>query len=670
MERRITNRGGRQTIIEDEYYDYPRNGAEAARNRLEPGGPLDRTVMGTDGRPLHLQTEYEYYTLGIPRPGQHDADPSRWRTGGERGAGRARDTRAPFSPMDQRGGYDDYGYGMGAHDPYQQPNYRGDGGGYYGQGGLGGEYEGYGTPMRGMGRAGRTRGEGGGRGQGRDEDGIPAHLIEGELEFVGEGGTFVQGGGLGGRDQFGGRGGYEETGGRGGLTDRFGGMGLGDERTGRGGRTPRRDRGPGREDRRERELRHQVALDFRLDPRALSLLPLDYQNFDFQRFQETVFFTSNYDLFFGKRKALNKGVDIPQVEYGRQRNRRQDRNDGTYELPKSDNYEKNFQIVKKHNSGAFGATAILKVLESATSKWKAVVRPGTKIIGKRICLKDSKTVARSYDREVKMLSTIKGGKNILKILGFHKSERGDPYGHIFTEFCELGDVEALFKKYGDARKYMPEGFLQQLTLDMSKALLFLERGSDSLSQSRKPGWISIIHNDIKPNNIFMKSRPRGSKSVYPIFVMGDFGLASKATEPAEPSCPHYMSPRRIDDAKSRRQRPSTQMDDIFSVFVSMFLLCTHEFSFHTLRDGIEPLDFKKPREFKAPYTPWFGSLICKGCTADEKFRPTAREALEKILKHTGQEGWGKGGSKSRLWEINWLDKGVVAKWDDNKDKKE
>ncbi|KAK6525377.1 G2-specific serine/threonine protein kinase [Orbilia ellipsospora] len=714
-----------QAVMQDSYYGYTPKvelGALRSKKTKRPtSSNLDRTVMGTDGKPLHLQTEYEYYTLGIPRPGQPDGDPSRWRHGSA-GPSRAQETRAPYSSTIRPGGleqyetgmqyqnthsqpaYRDYGVGMGTRDTYRQSTYRG---GAYGERSY--------RQTR-MGREGDTRRQGGGRGRGRYEDGIPANLIEGSLEFVGEDGSFVRGDEFGGIGRLGRRDSYGETRGYDSLVDGFRGMGLRDERmrnertrTTRREETPRRgeyirgtpftDRGPSRRDpgresgrnldrqnrsirdsSRERlerpyqparEQRHQVALDFRLDPGALSLLPADYQNFDFEQIHETLFFTSNFDEVFSKARQLGRVADIPRPEKRKKRHRHRDQHDGTYELPQSENYERNFQIIKKHNSGAFGATAILKLLETATSRWKSVIRPGAKVIGKRISLKKSKTVARSYDREVKMLAIIKGHKNILTILGCHKSDSGDPYGHIFTEFCDLGDVEALFKKYEGLRKYMPEGFLQQLTLDASKALLYLERGSDDLSKPRPQNWTSIMHNDIKPNNIFMRSRPRGSRNIYPIFVMGDFGLASKATEAAEPSCPHFMSPRRIDDARSRRSTPSTQPDDIFSVFISLFQLSTHEFAFQLGKTGIQPLDFSKPNNFKAPYAPWFGTLICKGCTADEKLRPTAREALEKVIKHTSRvEGWGKGGSKSRLWEINWLSEGVVASWDDNKDKRE
>ncbi|RVD89119.1 uncharacterized protein DFL_000140 [Arthrobotrys flagrans] len=125
-----------------------------------------------------------------------------------------------------------------------------------------------------------------------------------------------------------------------------------------------------------------------------------------------------------------------------------------YELPLMDSYHRDLAIVKRHNAGCFGATAILRVLndspESVTSTWYRAVGAGTKIIAKRITACD-RVRARSWQTESEALKHLTYTKpespNILKLIGRLRPTKEDPYGHIFTEYCSLGDVSEIMNKY-------------------------------------------------------------------------------------------------------------------------------------------------------------------------------------------------------------------------------
>lgn len=57
------------------------------------------------------------------------------------------------------------------------------------------------------------------------------------------------------------------------------------------------------------------------------------------------------------------------------------------------------------------------------------------------------------------------------------------------------------------------------------ALLYLHSGRMALDDQPAPGWDAMIHLDMKPNNIFVSSRPGANKSGWPRIVLGDFGCA-------------------------------------------------------------------------------------------------------------------------------------------------
>ncbi|EPS39518.1 hypothetical protein H072_6636 [Dactylellina haptotyla CBS 200.50] len=345
-----------------------------------------------------------------------------------------------------------------------------------------------------------------------------------------------------------------------------------------------------------------------------------------------------------------------------------------YQLPKVGNYEKDLKVLRTLGGGSFGCSAVLEVVNGsptgAIGNWYERVSKGQKVIGKRISMKDPK-VYRTFEREVRMLKKLKGVKNILNLLGEQQPSREDPYGYIFTEICHLGDVEGLTTQYTERREWVPEGFLLQLTIDISKALLFLERGANSTKEASRNGHISILHNDIKPDNIFMKPRRQGTPNIYPIFVLGDFGLACESNEMAIPSCVHFMSPQRAAAAKEGRQEPVNLLDDIYSFGTTLFVIANFDFPFEESNYplSMEPHHFNKRVPFNGPYASWFKKIVRDATSREPSRRPSVTNIIHAFVENTKKYGWGSGGSNTRLWEVSWLDEKTVKKWDDNKHRK-
>ena len=101
---------------------------------------------------------------------------------------------------------------------------------------------------------------------------------------------------------------------------------------------------------------------------------------------------------------------------------------------------------------------------------------------------------------------------------------------MYYDYCEGGDLHQLIGRYFDQWLDIPETFIWHAYIQLSEALAFLHSGYDRRRYGSLPlEWTSIIHGDIKDQNIFLRSpNPHSNDPLareYPSFVLGDFGLA-------------------------------------------------------------------------------------------------------------------------------------------------
>lgn len=128
--------------------------------------------------------------------------------------------------------------------------------------------------------------------------------------------------------------------------------------------------------------------------------------------------------------------------------------------------------------------------------------------------------------------------NILQLFNCVTSNAvaGVPLHILQMEYCDGGDLWDLNSrciKHGDR---IPKSLVTHVFVSLSAALAYLHHGliltpSGSLERRYLPGtnknWQSILHNDIKPENILLRrpSNPSSSASGYPDIVLADFGAA-------------------------------------------------------------------------------------------------------------------------------------------------
>ena len=102
---------------------------------------------------------------------------------------------------------------------------------------------------------------------------------------------------------------------------------------------------------------------------------------------------------------------------------------------------------------------------------------------------------------------------------------------LYYEYYSHGDLYGLIRHHEKNMEFIPENFMWHAYLQLSEALAFIHTGYDQdASHFVPPDWQSVIHGDLKPENVFL-SAPNPSSSnplerEYPSLVIGDFGLAT------------------------------------------------------------------------------------------------------------------------------------------------
>ena len=99
---------------------------------------------------------------------------------------------------------------------------------------------------------------------------------------------------------------------------------------------------------------------------------------------------------------------------------------------------------------------------------------------------------------------------------------------LYFDFYPGGDLYKLMVRYFEEWQAVPESFIWHCFLQISEGLAYLHHGYDRRTLDGLPPaseWQTIIHGDIKPENIFL-GPPTPETHGYPSLVLGDFGLAT------------------------------------------------------------------------------------------------------------------------------------------------
>ncbi|PMD30203.1 kinase-like protein [Hyaloscypha variabilis F] len=120
---------------------------------------------------------------------------------------------------------------------------------------------------------------------------------------------------------------------------------------------------------------------------------------------------------------------------------------------------------------------------------------------------------------------------------------------VYVEFCDRGSMDDLIKNFEKQRQAakswgselpeMPERFVWHAFAGLCDGLAYLMGGRsyaspDVTDYEPEPGWVPVLHRDMKTDNILLRSRSTVGTKRYFYCVLSDFGLACDDYPPGHP----------------------------------------------------------------------------------------------------------------------------------------
>jgi serine/threonine protein kinase len=122
-----------------------------------------------------------------------------------------------------------------------------------------------------------------------------------------------------------------------------------------------------------------------------------------------------------------------------------------------------------------------------------------------------------------------------------------PDASVYVEFCDRGSLQDLIEKYQQQTKLkVPERFIWHCFASLCDGLAYLQGGRSYIladDSASAPGWVPVLHRDLKPDNILLRSRDTVASKRYFYCVISDFGLASEDRPDHDPMVNKYQKNR-------------------------------------------------------------------------------------------------------------------------------
>ncbi|TVY47562.1 Serine/threonine-protein kinase [Lachnellula occidentalis] len=127
-------------------------------------------------------------------------------------------------------------------------------------------------------------------------------------------------------------------------------------------------------------------------------------------------------------------------------------------------------------------------------------------------------------------------------------EDRNPAASVWIEFCDRGDLDGLIREFAkrkhvSPRPLPPEAFVWHAFGGLLDGLAYLQTGVGHLHNPyarAPPDWMPILHRDMKPDNVLLRSRSTVGSNKYFYCVLSDFGLACEDRRITDPSCDRFQ----------------------------------------------------------------------------------------------------------------------------------
>ncbi|TAQ83898.1 hypothetical protein B7494_g7776 [Chlorociboria aeruginascens] len=281
-----------------------------------------------------------------------------------------------------------------------------------------------------------------------------------------------------------------------------------------------------------------------------------------------------------------------------------------------------------------------------------------------------KSEARDFElakKEIKMLQRLTHPSLTAYFTAFITPD--PPCASLYVEFCDRGSLDNLVDKFSARGVRVPEPFVWHIFSGLCDGLDYLITGRLGKNSQPDLNWSPVIHRDIKPDNILMKSRSTIASTKYFYVVLSDFGLAcdefgddrwQKARVTLGTSL--YWAPELLKDLNDKSstfpgQFKHSRYTDLWALGAMIFNLCVAEGQCGHLRSAPKGIDASKWSGTK-------GSLIDPMDIKDLNFyTPQLREAI--LLATTKDHMWERGvlkdmGTIGNRWACTGLAQGAPA----------
>ncbi|KUJ17998.1 kinase-like protein [Mollisia scopiformis] len=250
---------------------------------------------------------------------------------------------------------------------------------------------------------------------------------------------------------------------------------------------------------------------------------------------------------------------------------------------------------------------------------------------------------------------------------------------VWMEFCDLGSLGDIMKRYKEKRAaslldkpHLPEKFLWHCFIGLCDALAYLQSGlhytKDAVKDPNKKakGWISILHRDIKPDNVLLRSRTTSANRKYCYVTLSDFGLACEDLPAGHPDqdysqknggisgTPTWWAPELCYDPYANQfqqlsgkypggQRPSVK-SDLWALGTVMYDLAECDAFAHvdnTHRADVPPAVAgyarclqRNPKVIKTYYSQPLRQSILEATESNVNKRPTPTEMVQQLSRRS------------------------------------